>query len=82
MNVPWPWSWLGIAGGKWPGGSLSPNEITGDCAAKPMGGNRKALLLPERSWLLARVAAAPDLTVPALHLDLADQICPSDRMLP
>ena len=48
-------------------------ETTGTCAAKPMGGNRKALLLPERDWLLARVSAAPDLTVRALRAELAER---------
>jgi hypothetical protein len=28
-----------------------------------MGGKRRAVLLPERDWLLARIAAARDLTV-------------------
>lgn len=44
---------------------------TGSCAAKPMGGHRRAVLLSERDWLLARIAAAPDLTVRALRAELA-----------
>ena len=43
---------------------------TGSCGAKPMGGHRPVRLLPERDWLLARVAAAPDLTVRALRAEL------------
>ena len=43
----------------------------GGCAAKPMGGVRHAVLLHERDWLLARVAAVPDLTVRALRAELA-----------
>ena len=42
-------------------------DLTGDFAAKPMGGKRKVLLLPERDWLLARVSAVPDVTVRALY---------------
>jgi transposase len=30
-------------------------------------------LLPERDWLLARVAAAPDLTLRALQAELAER---------
>ena len=44
---------------------------TGTCAAKAMGGKRRAVLLPERDWLLARITAAPDLTVRGLRADLA-----------
>jgi transposase len=43
----------------------------GDCAAKPMGGARQAVLLHEQEWLLARIAAAPDLTVRGLRAELA-----------
>jgi transposase len=39
---------------------------TGNCAAKPMGGRRRLLLLPERDRLLARLSAAPDLTARGL----------------
>jgi transposase len=46
---------------------------TGSCAAKPMGGRRRLLLLPERDWLLARVSAAPDLTVRGLQRELAER---------
>jgi transposase len=34
---------------------------TGSVAAKPTGGKRNSRLKDERDWLLARVAAAPDL---------------------
>ena len=34
---------------------------TGSVAAKPMGGERNSRLKDERDWLLARIAAAPDL---------------------
>ena len=47
------------------------HTITGGCAAKPMGGRRRAVLLHERDWLLARIAAVPDLTVRALRAELA-----------
>jgi transposase len=43
----------------------------GTCAAKPMGGRRRFILLSERDWLLlARLAAAPDLTVRGLRSEL------------
>ena len=35
-----------------------------------MGGRRHFVLLAQRDWLLARVAAAPDLTVRALRAEL------------
>lgn len=47
------------------------HAATGGCAAKPMGGVRHAVLLHERDWLLARVAAVSDLTVRALRAELA-----------
>lgn len=50
---------------------MQRHTMTGGCAAKPMGGGRRAVLLHERAWLLARVAAVPDLTVRALRAELA-----------
>lgn len=46
---------------------------TGKQAAKPMGGRRRFALLDERDWLLARIAAAPDLTGQALRVELAER---------
>jgi len=46
-------------------------RATGKQAAKPMGGRRRFALLAERVWLLARIAAAPDLTGQALRAELA-----------
>jgi transposase len=46
---------------------------TGSAAAKPMGGVRRAVLAGERDWLLARINAAPDLTLRALAGELADR---------
>ena len=46
-------------------------HATGKQAAAPMGGRRRFALLGERDWLLARVAAAPDLTERALRAELA-----------
>ena len=46
-------------------------RATGSAAAKPMGGHRRRVLAPERDWLLARVAAKPDLTLNALLAELA-----------
>ncbi len=46
-------------------------RATGKRAAMPMGGRRRFALLGQRDWLLARVAAAPDLTGRALRTELA-----------
>lgn len=46
---------------------------SGTCAAKPMGGHRRPVLLSERDWLLARVSVAPDLTVRSLLRELGDR---------
>jgi transposase len=45
-------------------------RATGSVAAKPMGG-RKLVLLSEREWLLARLAACPDVTLRGLQAELA-----------
>jgi transposase len=42
---------------------------TGSVAAKPMGGDHNSRLGDEGAWLLARIAAAPDLT----RRELADR---------
>lgn len=45
---------------------------TGGVAAKPMGWRDRPLILwPERDWLLARVAAKPDLTLRGVQAELA-----------
>lgn len=45
---------------------------TGSPAAKPMGRrDRPLILLGERAWLLARVAASPDVTLRGLQAELA-----------
>ncbi len=46
-------------------------RATGSFAPKPIGGRRRWTLLPARDGLLARIAAAPDLTVRALQAELA-----------
>ena len=43
----------------------------GSAAAKPMGGRRPYALAGERDWLLARLVAAPDITLRALRGELA-----------
>lgn len=48
-------------------------RATGSPAAKRMGGYRPFALAGERAWLLARIAAAPDLTLRALLAELADR---------
>jgi transposase len=48
-------------------------RTSGSAAAKPMGGVRRAVLAPERDWLLARIAERPDLTLRAIRAELADR---------
>jgi transposase len=48
-------------------------RATGSAAAKPMGGRRPYALAAEREWLLARIAARPDVTLRALVVELADR---------
>ena len=48
-------------------------RATGSAAAKPMGGNRPRSLEGERVWLLARLAAVPDLTLRALVAELGER---------
>jgi len=43
----------------------------GRLVAKPMGGDRSSRLKAERAWLLARIAAAPDLTLEEIRAELA-----------
>jgi transposase len=42
----------------------------GTCQPKPMGGRRPVILLSERAWVRARLAAEPDLTVRAVRAEL------------
>jgi transposase len=48
-------------------------RATGSAAAKPMGGNRPRSLEGERTWLLTRLAAVPDLTLRALVAELRER---------
>ena len=48
-------------------------RVNGNTAARPHAARRKLVLLTERDWLLARVTAAPDLTVRALRAELAEK---------
>jgi transposase len=48
-------------------------RANGSAAAKPMGGVRRAVLAGQREWLLARIKAAPDLTLRALQAELAER---------
>jgi transposase len=48
------------------------DRATGSAAAKPMGRrDRPLILLPEREWLLTRLAAKPDLTLRGVQAELA-----------
>src|SRR3974390_511996 len=59
-----------VAGvGKW----SQRYRVTGSAAAKPMGGKRRDTLGGERVWLLARIAAAPDLTLRGIVGALAER---------
>src|SRR5271155_3619044 len=46
---------------------------TGSVAAKPMGGDHNSRLGGERDWLLARIEAAPDLTLEEIRRELAER---------
>src|SRR5271169_1280308 len=46
---------------------------TGSVAAKPMGGDHRSRLKGERTWLLGRIEAVPDLTLEELRRELADR---------
>jgi transposase len=48
-------------------------RATGSAAAKRMGGNQPRSLAGERDWLLARLAAVPDLTLRALVVELGQR---------
>jgi transposase len=48
-------------------------RATGSAAAKPMGGKRRDSLGREREWLLARIAAEPDLTLRGIVGELAER---------
>lgn len=43
---------------------------TGSVVPRPFGKARGLVVLPERDWLLARLTAAPDLTIRALRAEL------------
>jgi transposase len=47
-------------------------RATGSTAPRPHGARRRPVLLEQRDWLLARISAAPDLTVRALRAELAE----------
>ena len=48
-------------------------RATGSAAAKRRGGNQPRSLAGERDWVLARLAAVPDLTLRALVLELGER---------
>jgi transposase len=48
-------------------------RVTGSPAAAPMGGRRPFALAGERAFVLARLAAAPDITLRALAAELAER---------
>jgi transposase len=45
-------------------------QETQSVAARPMGGDRRSRLTGEREWLLARIAAEPDLTLEEIRAEL------------
>ena len=49
------------------------HRTTGSASAGQMGGHRALVLLPQREWLLARLAAAPDVTLRGLVAELTEQ---------
>ena len=53
---------------------VARHRETGSVAAKPMGGDRGSRLKKaHRDWLLARIAAEPDLTLEEMRRELAGQ---------
>jgi transposase len=48
-------------------------RATGSAAAKPMGRRQDRSLAPQRAWLLARLEAAPDVTLRALVAELGER---------
>lgn len=48
-------------------------RATGSAAAKPMGRRQARSLAPQRRWLLARLEAAPDVTLRALVMELGER---------
>ena len=52
-------------------------RATGSAAAKQMGGWRQLSLKGEGEWLLARIAAKPDLTLRAVVAELAERGTPT-----
>ena len=48
-------------------------RLTGSAAAKPMGRQQPRSLAGERDWVLARLAAVPDLTLRALVVELGER---------
>jgi len=48
-------------------------RATGSAAAKPMRGRPGHSLAPHRAWLLARLAAAPDVTLRGLVVELGER---------
>ena len=49
------------------------SRASGSPAAKRMGGNRPQSLAGEREWILARLAAEPDLTLRGLVAELGER---------
>ena len=52
-------------------------RATGSAAAGQMGGWKQLMLLPEREWLLTRIAEKPDLTLRGVVAELADRGTPA-----
>jgi len=52
-------------------------RASGSAAARQMGGWKQLMLLPERDWLLARIAEKPDLTLRGLVAELAERGTPA-----
>jgi transposase len=48
-------------------------RATGSVGAKPMGGDHRSRLTGERTWILARVEEAPDLTIEEVRDELKER---------
>jgi len=48
-------------------------RATGSFSARPMGGDHRSRLTGARTWILERIAAAPDLTIEELRDELRER---------
>ncbi len=52
---------------------MALHDETGQVAARPMGGVRRAAVAGQRTWLLERIAQRPDLTLAMITAELRER---------